>query len=604
MGISSNILPCGFCTLSEWRDLYRMGATPDDVLRRLRAELLATDPAWISLIAPDALANRLDQLKALLAGVQGNIDKFPLYGIPFAVKDNIDVAGFPTTCACPEFVRWPAVSAEAVARLEAAGAVVMGKTNLDQFATGLVGTRSPYGVVPNAFDERYISGGSSSGSASVVARGLVPFSLGTDTAGSGRVPAGYNNLVGLKPTRGRVSTQGVVPACRSLDCVSVFAMSVEDAEAVLAIMTGFDAADPYSRQPPLAMPGWPKRPLLGIPAEPEWYGDQMAAQAYADSLQQLESMGVVLRELDFSPLFDMAALLYQGPWVSERFAAIEDVMRNQPQIVHPVVRGIIEQAANFTAVDAFKAEYQRMALARQAEQLLDGFDGLLVPTAPFLPTIEAVLGDPVVLNSRMGRYTNFVNLLDWSALALPGARRADGLPAGITLIGRAWQEASLVQFGLRWQACFPWRRGASSRALPMPVRSVTGEDDGHIVLAVVGAHLSGMPLNSQLTERRAQLLETTCTSSNYRLYALPGTVPAKPGLVRAGKGAAIEVELWRMPVALFGSFVALVPAPLAIGSLELADGRIVKGFICEAWATAGAEDITGLGGWRAYMAKQ
>ncbi|KPF85801.1 allophanate hydrolase [alpha proteobacterium AAP38] len=579
-----------FWTLQDWTRAYRAGQRPQDLLPTLLAALSTDDPAWISLVRPDALMARIAALDP----------SAPLYGIPFAVKDNIDAAGLPTTCACPDFAYEPDVSAAAVARLEAAGAVVIGKTNLDQFATGLVGTRSPYGAVPNAFSADHVSGGSSSGSASVVARGLVPFALGTDTAGSGRVPAGHNNLVGFKPTRGLVSTRGLVPACRTLDCITIMALSVDDAASVMERMQGYDAADAYSRKagpPPTA---WPARPVLGIPNAPNWFGDGAAEAAYQVSLSRLTSLGVDLRAIDFQPLWDVAALLYDGPWVAERYAAIEGVMRDRPDMVHPVVRSIIDKARAFTAADGFKAEYRRMELARRVEGLMAGLDGLLVPTAPTLPTIAEVMLDPMGVNSRMGLYTNFVNLMDWSAIALPGGMRSDGLPAGITLIAPAWNEARLIEFGRLWQAASPWKRGASSLSLPQPEKMVDGRH-GHITLAVVGAHLSGMPLNGQLTERGAVLLESTLTSAAYRLYALPGTTPPKPGLVRTGEGMPIAVELWDMPVAHYGSFVALIPPPLGIGTLELVDGRHVQGFLCEAWATSDAADITSLGGWRAYM---
>lgn len=585
----SNATP--FWTLQDWQQAYRAGAKPQELLPALLTGLSGDDPAWISLIGADALKARIAALDPAS----------PLYGIPFAVKDNIDVAGLPTTCACPDFAYQPDRSATAVARLEAAGAVVIGKTNLDQFATGLVGTRSPYGVVPNAFSPEHVSGGSSSGSASVVARGLVPFALGTDTAGSGRVPAGHNNLVGLKPTRGLVSTRGLVPACRTLDCITVLSLSVDDADTVLGLMQGYDGDDPYSRKAGPTAPPWPARPVLGIPAAPDWFGDGVAAAAWEAACARLTSLGVELRPIDFRPLWDVAALLYDGPWVAERYAAIEQIMFETPEMVHPVVRSIIERAERFSAADGFKAEYRRMELARQVEGLIAGLDGLLVPTAPTLPTIAQVMDDPVGVNSRMGLYTNFVNLLDWSAIALPGGMRADGLPAGITLIAPAWNEARLVEFGRLWQAASPWKRGASALPLPQADRGGDQGRAGFVTLAVVGAHLSGMPLNGQLTERGAVLLESTLTSAAYRLYALPGTVPPKPGLVRTGEGMPIAVELWEMPVAYYGSFVALIPQPLGIGTLELVDGRHVQGFLCEAWATQGAADITSLGGWRAYM---
>ena len=594
-------LSTAFWTLADWAAAYRNGAEPAALLAPLVAALDDADPAWITRLDHAALAARLERL-AQQREAAGD-DSLALYGVPFAVKDNIDVAGLPTTCACPDFAYLPEASAAVVDRLEAAGAVVIGKTNLDQFATGLVGTRSPHGAVPNAFDPAYISGGSSSGSASVVARGLVPFALGTDTAGSGRVPAGHNNLVGLKPTRGLVSTRGLVPACRTLDCITVLALGVDDAAAALRVMAGYDADDPYSRRAPPRPAAWPARPVLGVPLDPDWFGDSHARQAHEDALRRLEADGVELKPVDFGPLFETAALLYEGPWVGERYAAIESLMQDHPESVHPTVRAIVARATGFSAVDAYQAEYRRMALARQAEALMAGLDGLVVPTAPTIPTIADVLTDPVALNSRMGVYTNFVNLLDWSAIAVPAGMRADGLPAGLTLIAPGWHEARLLEFGRRWQAASPWLRGASQRPLPLPAAPAPSLE-GQVVVAVVGAHLSGMPLNWQLAERGAVLLETAHTSPAYRLYALPGTIPPKPGLVRTGDGAPIALELWAMPVERFGSFVASIPAPLGIGTLELANGRSVQGFVCEAWATAGAEDITALGGWRAYIARR
>jgi allophanate hydrolase len=593
-----------FWTLADWQSAYSGGATPAELLSSLIASLPEGDVAWISRLSSDGLQARLAKLALQLKAADGDLSRLPLYGVPFAAKDNIDVASLLTTCACPEFAYQPTQNATVIDRLEAAGAVVIGKTNLDQFATGLVGTRSPYGPVSNAFKPEYISGGSSSGSASVVARGLVPFALGTDTAGSGRVPAGHNNLVGLKPTRGLVSNSGLVPACRTLDCITVLALSVDDADAAMRAMGGFDATDAYSRQAPARPAAWPAKPVLGIPASPDWFGDAYAERVYTDALRRLEAIGVELRPIDFAPLFEVAALLYEGPWVGERFAAIEDLLNSKPEVVHPVVRGIVEKAENFSAVDTYKAEYHRMALARKAETLMAGLDGLLVPTAPSIYTIEQLQADLVTLNSRMGVYTNFVNLLDWSAIALPAGMRADGLPAGITLIAPAWHEARLVEFGRRWQAAAPWKRGASQQELPPVAAPAAPSLDGQVIVAVVGAHLSGMPLNGQLTERGATLLESTRTSAAYRFYALPGTVPPKPGLVRTGDGAPIAVELWAMPVERYGSFVALIPSPLGIGSLELVDGRMVQGFICEPWATQGAEDITTLGGWRAYVARK
>jgi len=592
-------------TIADWRSVI---ASEPAALRRalhvLRERLDPCDPAWISLAGWHVIDARIAELEAAGGTLAERLEKFPLYGVPFAVKDNIDVAGMTTTAACKEFGYVAKEDAVAVARLKAAGAVVVGKTNLDQFATGLVGTRSPYGAVPNSFDREHVSGGSSSGSAVVVARGLVPFSLGTDTAGSGRVPAGFNNIVGLKPTRGAISTLGVVPACRSLDCVSVFATTVGDAEQVYRIAMGEDRRDAYSRAMPAAEDAvrFGKAPVFAIPAEPMWFGDEAGERAFAATLKRLESMGVVLKPVDFTPMHEMAALLYDGPWVAERLAAIGEFLTASPEAVNPVVRTIVEKGAGFSAADAYRAEYRRMELARAIQSVLAGCDALLVPTAPTFPTFDDVNADPVETNSRLGTYTNFVNLADCCALALPAGFRADGLPFGITLVARSWRDAALADFGTRWTRALDLPLGATGRSMPEPEQAASVPPaTGMVRLAVVGAHLTGMPLNSQLTERHARFVETTHTSDAYRFYALPGTVPPKPGLIRTSGGGPIEVELWDVPVEHFGSFVALIPAPLGIGTLELADGRLVKGFICEGHAREGALDITRLGGWRAYL---
>lgn len=586
-------------TLEEWRQGYRNGSIePRSALQELRSQLHSNDPAWIHILSSTELDAQLDKLMLLPDAIN-----LPLYGIPFVVKDNIDVAGLPTSAGCPAFTYTASEDATGVARLRAAGAIVLAKANLDQFATGLVGTRSPFGAVPNSFNPDYVSGGSSSGSAVAVARGLVPFSLGTDTAGSGRVPAGFNNIVGLKPTRGRFSAHGVVPACRSLDCVSVFALTVADAEAVAAVLDGFDPRDSFSRQAPQPATFMGEQPRFGIPAQLQWYGDSQAKAAWEASLDQLRDMGVELLELDFSPMHELAQLLYDGPWVAERHAAIADFIAEHAEQMNQVVRGILAQASQFSAVDCYTSEYRRADLARQIQTLVQSVDALLVPTAPRLPTLAEVEQEPVLVNSQLGIWTNFVNLADGSALALPAGIRADGLPFGITLIGAAWQDAALAEFGRRWQAHAPWKRGATDDDLP-PAPASNTVPEGYLRLAVVGAHLRGMPLNAQLTERHARFVEATFSADAYRLYPLPNTTPPKPGLIRSAEGAPIAVELWDMPVHLFGSFVALIPAPLGIGTLTLQDGREVKGFICEGAAIEGATDITHLGGWRAYIASR
>ncbi|MDK9556820.1 allophanate hydrolase [Marinobacter sp. M216] len=596
-------------TIKDWQSAYKEGAKPESLLGELLTGLDTEDAAWISLLDGDGLASALAELALTLEAAGGDRSALPLYGIPFAAKDNIDVRGFETTAGCPAFAYSPAQDATTIVRLKAAGAVVIGKTNLDQFATGLVGTRSPYGAVPNSFKPDVVSGGSSSGSASVVARGLVPFSLGTDTAGSGRVPAGLNNLVGLKPTRGMFSIRGVVPACRSLDCVSIFALTVNDAGLVSEAMAGYDAADAFSRKAPYALPldgpalrrpGPVKR--LAIPEHPEWFGDQQAEAAWNTAISQWRQQDVELIPMDFSPMLELAALLYEGPWVAERHAAVETFRASHGDEMNPVVRGIIDSAGKFSATDTFKAQYLKEELQRQIDELLVDVDAMLVPTAPTAPTIEAVNADPLALNSQLGTYTNFVNLADMSALAIPAGFRDDGLPFGVTLISGAWKDTELQHLACQWLNAHPTPLGATGNPRPeeTPGAAISTPT---IQVAVVGAHLSGMPLNTQLTERYSVLLEQTTTAANYRLYALPNTTPPKPGLRRVAdsEGEEIIVEVWEMPASAFGSFVDLIPAPLGIGNVELADGRWVNGFICEGYGFDGARDVTEFGGWRAYI---
>lgn len=587
-------------TLLEWQELYASGCTPVDILLPLLTRIQdQEDSAWIALATEAQLQEQLKQLQTRLDEAEGDRKALPLYGIPFAVKDNIDASGWPTTAACPEFAYTPEKDATVVARLRAAGAILIGKTNLDQFATGLVGTRSPHGAVVNTFDPDYVSGGSSSGSASVVARGLVAFSLGTDTAGSGRVPAGFNNIVGLKPTKGWVPNTGLVPACRTVDCISVFALTVGDATTVAQIIGGYDAADPYSRRNPnSAKVGMPANPRLAVPAQPEFFGDTQNQAVYEAALGRLRELGADIETIDFTPFQQLAEQLYYGSWVAERTVAVEGV---NAEHIDPVVRGIVENGLKYSACDAYKAEYIRAELSRKINEALAGFDALVVPTSPTIRTLAEMAVEPVLYNSQFGTYTNFTNLADLSALALPAGFRADGLPAGITLIAPAWHDHALAAFGERWQQALGLPLGATGRALPKP--ATAKPVPGSVRVAVVGAHLTGMPLNFQLLTRDAVLVEQTITSAAYRLYALPGTVPPKPGLAKVGSdGAEIIVELWDVPLARFGEFVAEIPPPLGIGNVQLADGRWVKGFICEPYALDGARDITAFGGWRAFIA--
>jgi allophanate hydrolase len=590
-------------TVTALRQGYAQGGLlPSQCISILLERMAAVDrpEIWISRVDPERL---LEQARALDRRLQEEgeaaLARMPLFGIPFAVKDNIDVAGMPTTAACPDFAYTPTRSATVVDKLQAAGALLVGKTNLDQFATGLVGARSPYGAVRNAIDPAYVSGGSSSGSAVAVALGLVAFSLGTDTAGSGRVPAGLNGIVGLKPTRGLLSTRGVFPACRTLDCVSVFARTVADAWAVTQVAAGFDADDAYSRSIPML--GVKRRGYrIAIPAAPEFFGDTAAEQAYSATLAALQGMpGCKLGTIDFTPFREAAQLLYQGPWVAERLAAVGGFFDEKRETMDPVVASIIGQGANYSAVDAFKGQYRLAELRRRAEAQLEGYDFLVVPTAPTMPRITEVEQEPVKRNTELGYYTNFVNFFDMAALSVPAMPRADGLPFGITLIAPCGADQRLAAAA---EAILP-RLDAAQPAdevamMPLPC------DEPTVELAVVGAHLEGQPLNWQLLERGARKLQATHTAPHYRLYALSGTVPPKPGLARSSDGRAIEVEIWELPLRCFGEFVAEVPPPLAIGSLETADGHWVKGFVCEPHALADATDISSFGGWRAYLASQ
>ena len=587
-------------TFDDWKRTYHEGADPALLLEQQRQDFKADDTAWISIASADQLHAQLQTLKTL--ETQHGRAQLPLFGIPFAVKDNIDVAGFATTAACPAFTYTAQVDAVAVQRLKNAGAIVLGKTNLDQFATGLVGTRSPYGVVPNTWDETLISGGSSSGSASVVARGLVPFALSTDTAGSGRVPAAFNQIVGLKPTPGAVPSTGLVPACRTLDCIGVLALNVADSATVLALMEGVDAGDSYSRQRPALAQHTPLAQLrVGVPQTRRLSATYEAA--FHTFVARLQPQTQAVQPMAFDTLQEVANLLYYGPWVAERVVGARSIYETQPEALLPVIRQVLDVHQRFTAVDTFAAQYRLQALQQQAEKIWETVDVLCVPSAPRHPSIAEVQADPIAVNSELGTYTNFVNLLGWSAIAIPASQLPNGLPFGITLIAPAWREPDLVRWAQQLEAQAPLSAGVtglhSKPTGPLPAWQVPAQGDT-LELAVVGAHLRGMPLNHELLACGARFLEATHTAPHYRLYALAGTVPAKPGLARAEDGGAIAVEVWDMPVANLGRFVAGVPAPLGIGTVRLHDGRAVKGFICEGFALTQAQDITAWGGWRAY----
>jgi allophanate hydrolase len=573
--------------------------TPADIINEVyrRIEERGELPVWLSLVPLEVAIEKATHANG------------PLAGIPFAVKDNIDIAGLPTTCACPDFAYTPERSAKVVELLEAAGAVVIGKTNLDQFATGLVGTRSPYGIPPSVFDPDYISGGSSSGSSVAVAAGLVSFALGTDTAGSGRVPAGFNNIVGLKPTKGLLSAQGLVPACRTQDTISVFALTVGDAARVMEHAAIYDAGDAYSRKAPraFAVEASPPRLRVGVPNEGlEFFGDADAERLYRMAVERVSETGATIVEFDFAPFRDAARLLYQGPWVAERLAAIRAFAESKPQSLHEVVGKIVLGGSSISAVDAFEGFYRLAEFARQAESQWQTMDLMLLPTTGTTYKISEVLADPIQLNSNLGVYTNFVNLMDLSALAVPAGFRPNGLPFGVTLIGRAFEDGRLAALGDALHRALPdLKMGGTAARLDSTQPAKVAGSGGRIRVAVVGAHLTGQPLNWQLQERNARHVTTTRTAPGYSFYALAGTVPAKPGLLFDGRGAgAIEVEVWEMEEAAFGTFVALIPSPLGIGTLKLADGSQVKGFICEPYGLDGATDITSFGGWRAWLAQK
>jgi allophanate hydrolase len=563
-----------------------------EALQRLEDYERVQPGVWISRRSPDhvlASARAIDERVA--AG-----ERLPLAGVPFAVKDNIDVAGLETTAACPAFAYLPSRSATVVERLRESGAILLGKSNLDQFATGLTGSRSPYGALGCVYDREYVSGGSSSGSAVAVAAGIVPLALGTDTAGSGRIPAAFNHLFGFKPTRGRWSTSGLVPACRSLDCISSLTTTAEDARLVDAVLSGFDAADPYSRRP-CARPRIGNGFRLGLPRREqlELAGDEQAAGLFGEAAERLLAVGGTAAEIDIAPLLRAGELLYSGPWVAERAVALQAILDASPGAIHPVVRAIVQAGRGIAATEAFRGLHALQEYARAAEAIWERVDALLLPTAATIYRISEVLAEPFALNSALGRYTTFVNLLDMSAIAVPAGFRGNGTPFGVTLIGPAWADEALLSIAARLESQYPPSAPPPLDAAPVPRK---------VELAVVGAHLSGMPLNWQLASRGARLVGGARTAPTYRLYAMSGTTPPKPALVHCAGGAAIELEVYELEAAAFGSFVAEVPPPLAIGTVILEGGRTVRGFVAEPRALEGAEDITADGGWRAYLARR
>ncbi len=582
--------------ISQIHAAYHAGTlTPVQLITAL-LERIAAYPDKAVFISRPSEAEILAQAAALSLD---DLNRLPLFGIPFVVKDNIDVAGLPTTASCPEFAFTPAKDAVAVTRLRAAGAILLGKANLDQFATGLNGTRSPHGAPRCVFNAEYISGGSSSGSAVSVGAGLAAFSLGTDTAGSGRVPAGINNIIGLKPTIGRIPATGVLPACQSLDCISIFANSAADALTVLRAAEGFDGGDPYSR--PVQNRALPAKPRAGIlpAAAREFFGNAEAAALYETALARAEKLGWTLVKIDYAPFLEIAAMLYGSAFAAERLTGIKHFFARSPGAIDPAVRSILEGAAKYSAVDLFEAQHKQAGLKTLARAELAKVDILLLPTAPTSFTVAQMQADPIGANSKLGLYTNFVNFMDLAAIALPAGFGASGLPAGVTLIGPAFADAALAALADALHHALGAGAGISKAVpqtrLPAPKPEVT--------IVVAGAHLSGMVLNHELTALDARLVATTRTAPDYKLFAL-ATTPPKPGLAHCPgfAGAGIAVEVWALTAEAFGKFVAALPAPMGIGKVTLADGSIHPGFLCEAYALEGAEDITPYGGWRAYRA--
>jgi len=546
----------------------------DTVREVIAAADAALDPSiWISRVCDAELLERAAELA-------GGPRDLPLLGVPFAVKDNIDVAGMPTTAGCPDYAYVPRQSAFVVHRLLDAGAILVGKTNMDQFATGLVGTRTPHGACASVASAEHVSGGSSSGSAVAVAAGIVSFALGTDTAGSGRVPAAFNAILGLKPTVGRLSTGGVVPACRTLDCVSIFARDADDATAILAVADGFDEADPFARRPPVAGATRGRPVVIGVPREEDLaLLDEPSRVAWRSALDRAATVSDELVEINLSPFLGVGRLLYDGPWVAERYAAVGEFLSREDVQSDPTVRGIVLSGAAVSAAEAFAGLHRLAELKRETESAWERVDALMLPTAPAHPTHIEVAADPVGVNALLGTFTNFVNLLDLAAVAVPAPARGDGLPFGVTFTAPAWSDDALLRLAAVYHA--------ASRE--------------EIDIAVVGAHLSGMARNHELLDLGARCVRCIQTAPRYRLFDLAdGT--GRPGLVRdEDRGGPVHIEVWRLGAAAFGTFVATVTAPLAIGTLELSDGSTVHGFLCEAHAVLDAPEATRFGGWRDYL---
>jgi allophanate hydrolase len=589
--------------LSAVKAAYLAGTTtPRQLIGALREQAAALNPEF-NLFIHLLSAQELEPYLAALDGKSA--DSLPLFGVPFAIKDNIDLAGIPTTAACPAFAYTPSESATLVKQLLALGAVPLGKTNLDQFATGLNGTRSPYGPCRNSVHPDYPSGGSSAGSSLAVALGLASFALGTDTAGSGRVPAALNNLVGLKASKGLISTAGVVPACRTLDCVTYFTATAREASQLLGLTATLDPADAYSRKNPLwndaSAFGLPRKGFrFGVPKQLEFLGCPQSPALFAATIKHLEALGGVAVELDFEPFAEAARLLYEGPWVAERYSVAGELIEAQPDAVLPVIHAVLSKAPGTTAVELFRAQYRLQELKAVCDRAMAELDCVLTPAYPRPVTLAELEAEPVKRNSDLGYYTNFMNMLDYAAIAVPAGFMANGLPWGVTLFGRPFTDQYLLSLaeGLQCETDLPLA-GERSLAVSAPT-TLARHDLARVV--VCGAHLDGLPLNWQLKQRGGRLLQATQSSADYQLWALAGGPPFRPGMMRVAEGGVtIEVEVWELPSSELGSFLTGIPAPLGLGKVQLADGTWESGFICEPYGLAGATDISHFGGWRAYL---
>lgn len=590
-------------TIPALRAAYAGGLPPSQIIEQVYARIDEVADPHIFL----HLLDKAEVLKAATDLGAYDPDK-PLWGVPFAVKDNIDVAGTPTTAACPAFAFDATEDAFVVAKLKEAGALVIGKTNLDQFATGLVGVRTPYGAPKNSIDPEIVPGGSSGGSGVSVGHGIVSFSLGTDTAGSGRVPAALNNIVGLKPSLGSLSASGMVPACRTLDTISIFALTVEDAYAAFQVAAQYDAADSYARSfetPDLTQA--PVAPVIGIPsaATIRFSGDKVQEASFTATVALLRASGADIREVDFSPLYDIADMLYYGAWVAERYAAIEELITENPEALHPVTLQIIGAGADLSAADTFNGIYRLKDLIREAEPHLADIDMLCVPTIPTFHTVAELEADPIGPNSDFGTYTNFVNLMDMCGIAVPAPARADGRPGSVTFLAPAGEDAKVAATATLIEAAGKRNLGATDWPFTAPDLAPSLPDAGTFEIAVCGAHMSGLALNNQLTKLGGIFLRKDQSAPDYRFYALAGDGTARPGMVRVapGTGVAVQLEVWSLPIEKFGHFMRLIPSPLGIGTVLLADGSCVQGFICESIGAEGGEDISALADWRKYIAR-